>query len=184
MNAPTDTTAKVRASGSLLGPVEALDSPLHEAMAKVEAATCPMREAMAKVEAATRPMREAMARVEAATNRSHGAMPQGTASASVLAIESIGDKAARAWFRRWQAMTPRQRARALLVGVRRRVGRRSGAASRALAAAIGRTTANLAVLVGAAPSAPTDANPPPGRAFALVLLDSTRPVHGPPALPA
>ena len=196
VQATPDIAATVRLSsdlGGIAAKVEALGRPMREQMERMQAATRPIREEMDRWQAATRLLAEQTAKLSALATPASTLVKAWSASAlvmpasgalSALLSDSPGMQAFRDAFRRYKAMTPRQRARALFMEVRRRAGRLLGAARRAIVAAIGRTTANLAALVGAAPGALTDANPPPGRAFALVLLDSTRPVHGPPALPA
>lgn len=82
-------------------------------------------------------------------------------------------------FRRWASLSPRQRARALLAEVHRLVRARAAA----LASAISRHLGNLAALVLPPGRVRVDSAPEHGPPLALVLLDSTRPVHGPP-LPA
>ena len=191
-NAP-DIAAKVRLSGDpggIVAKLEALGRPMREQMERMQAATRPLREQMERWQTVTRPLTEQTAKLSALVTPAStvlGQMAKASAlftpasgALSALLSDSPGMQALRDASRRFEAMTPRQRARALLMEVRRRAGRLLGAARRAMVAAIGRTTANLAALVGAAPGALTDANPPPGRAFALVLLDSARPVHGPP----
>lgn len=83
---------------------------------------------------------------------------------------------------RWASMSPRQRARAMLAEVRRRARRVPAAFRAALSRAIARTRANLDALTAQAPPGHLHraASPSHGPPLALVLLDSTRPVHGPP----
>jgi hypothetical protein len=83
-------------------------------------------------------------------------------------------------FRRWASMSPRQRARALLAEVLNRTGGLARTYAARVRVALARTLAALGAVLG---RIPTDADPPHGPPLALVLLDSTRPVHGPP-LPA
>ena len=81
--------------------------------------------------------------------------------------------------RRWASMSPRQRRAALVEELRAGITR----AGANLRAALDRGLACIADLMRSAPRTLTDADPLDGQPLALVLLDSTRPIHGPP-LPA
>lgn len=81
--------------------------------------------------------------------------------------------------RRWASLSPRQRRAALVEELRAGITR----AGANLRAALDSGLARIADLMRSAPRTLTDADPCDGPPLALVLLDSTRPVHGPP-LPA
>ncbi len=86
--------------------------------------------------------------------------------------------------RTWDSRSPRQRYRALLVEVWRRARGVSAVTRAALVVACHRTTSALSALVPPlADVHPSHLHPPVGSRLALVLLASTRPIHGPP-LPA
>ena len=117
-----------------------------------------------------------------------------TAAFAPLADTLAGFKAAAESFRtripvgllrtaqRWASMSPRQRARVLLAEVRRRARRVPAAFRAALSRALSRTRTNVDALTAQAQPADLHrpASPSHGPPLALVLLDSARPVHGPP----
>ena len=127
----------------------------------------PMFEKYARLAESMRPMFEKYARM-------------GEGLARAVTVPDLS--ALRETFRRWQAMTPRQRARALLADLRGRAGGYVREVFSLVRAALGRFTDELTRLLAPPRGAPCESSPPAhaGPSLALVLLDSARPVHGPP----
>ena len=150
-----------------------------EQAARLTDAFRPVNDLLAAFAEATRPTTEALASIADQLGEATAALRGGLIP---LPAQPIPESVLR-HFRRWGSMSPRQRARALLAEVRKRAGSVARAYAASLRTALGRTLDNLAALVSGFGRIPTDADPPDGPPLALVLLDSTRPVHGPP-LPA
>lgn len=155
--------------------------PYTDAIDRLAENMRPVTDAMDRLAEAMRPVQDALAALPTV------ALPMGGFPASGFPASGFPGtplpESVRRSARRWAAMSPRQRARALLAEVRRRAGNVARAYAASLRIAVGQTTANLAALYTVPRRAATDAHPCDGPPLALVLLDSTRPVHGPP-LPA